>query len=601
MRWGQAAVGAAAQLRSAAVGRSSTGVPWPVPGVGAPAGEAGAPPTTRERGADGGPWRSGGDHARVPRADGADWAHRAAGRPAAAAAGVPDAAPARASAGGPPEPGRPAAGGGRWCQAEGDPEPSIPALFADLYELTMAYGYLKTGRAATPAVFDLVFRRAPFGNGWVLAAGLEQAVRHALGLRFTRADVAFVRSTGLFPDEGFYAALADFRFTGDIDAMPEGSVAFPREPLLRVRAPLWQAQLLETALLNVVGHQTLIATKANRVVRAAAGKPVLEFGARRAHGPEAAVLGARAAVIGGCVGTSDVLAGRRYGIPLSGTLAHSWVQSFPDELEAFRAYAAVFPRQLVLLLDTYDTLSSGLEHAIAVFREVCARGPRPELLGVRIDSGDLAALSREARRRLDEAGFPDAKVIASNDLDEGVIRELEAQGAAIDAYGVGTRLITAYDQPALGCVYKLAAVWADDGGWTPRLKVSQNAEKVTDPGPKRAVRYVGEDGVAVADLVLLADEELPPQPFDVFDPVHTWRRTPVARAQARELLLPVVRGGALVAELPELPQIAEHARRSIAELPAPCTRLLNPHAYPVGLSERLWRLRADLLEAHGHR
>jgi nicotinate phosphoribosyltransferase len=479
----------------------------------------------------------------------------------------------------------------------------VSGLTTDLYQLTMLYGYYRTGKAEQRAAFELFFRANPFGGGYTLAAGLERAVRLVEGLRFTGEDLAYLEGTGLFPDPRFLELLEGFRFTGDLDAVPEGTVVFPQEPLVQVRARLWEAQLLETLLLNVVGYASLVATKASRVVRAAQGRAVLEFGARRAQELDAAREGARAAVIGGCAGTSFVLAGREYGLAVSGTHAHSWVLSFPSELDAFRAYAELFPDNLILLVDTHDVLASGVPNAIRVFREVEARRGRPRRYGIRIDSGDLAYLSRCARALLDAAGFTDALIVASNELDEGVIVELLRQGAPIDVFGVGTRLITGYDQPALGCVYKLVAI-EDHGRWIPRLKRSENPGKVTTPGVKRVWRYAdARTARPILDLVGYADEAAPEPPFEAFHPVHTWKRRTVTGAVAQDLLQPILRGGERVAELPPVAAIAARAREGLELLGEEHTRLLNPAEYPVDLTPRLWRDRMALLAqaeaAHG--
>ncbi len=470
-------------------------------------------------------------------------------------------------------------------------------LHADLYELTMLYGFLRTGIAGRRAAFEVFFRENPFGNGFTIAAGLERALAFLGALRFSADDLAFLRGTGLFPDGGFLDALRRFRFQGDVDAVPEGTLVFPHEPVLQVRGTLFEAQLVETAVLNAIGYASLVATKASRVVRAARGRPVFEFGARRAQEARAALEGARAAIIGGCAATSYALAGRRYGLPLSGTHAHSWVLSFPSELEAFRAYAASYPDNLILLVDTYDVVGSGVPSAIAVFTEVRARQGRLGRHGVRIDSGDLAELSRAARAMLDAAGFPDATVVASNELDETVIAELDRQGARIDAYGVGTRLITAYDHPALGCVYKLVAV-EEGGRWVPRLKRSENPAKVTTPGCKRVLRFTDrQTGRATLDLLLHADEAAPTQPFEAFHPLYTWKRRVVRDADAQDLLQPVMRGGEPVADLPPVARIAERARRGQEAFGQDVTRLLNPAEYHVDLSPRLWETRMALLRA----
>ena len=469
------------------------------------------------------------------------------------------------------------------------------ATFTDLYQLTMMYGYWKTGKLHDRAIFDLYFRRNPFQNGFVIAAGLEQAIQYLQDLRFHPGDLAYLASLGLFEDRAFFDELTRLRFTGDLWAVPEGTVVFPQEPLLRVEGPLFEVQLIETALLNMVGFQSLIATKANRIVRSALGRPVMEFGARRAQEPDAAVMGARAAIIGGCVGTSNVLAGQLFGIQVMGTHAHSWVMTFPDELTAFRAYAEAWPHNLTLLVDTYDVLRSGVPNAITVFHEVLARSETPPAMAIRLDSGDLAYLSKQARSMLDDAGLPKVKIVASNDLDDDLIRELQAQDAQIDMYGVGTNLITAAQQPALGCVYKLVAEWSN-GAWVPRIKRSANVEKITTPGKKQVIRYRDRDsGQAVVDLVVMADETPPTPPFEVFHPVYTFKRKTVDHVVAEPLLVPVMTRGRLTYQRPKLPEIAAHAEESLAQFPAEVKRFANPHEYHVDLSERVWNTKEALL------
>lgn len=437
-------------------------------------------------------------------------------------------------------------------------------MMTDLYQLTMMYGYFRKGMGENRAVFDLFYRRAGEEISHAVAAGLEQAVEYLNNLHFSQEDLAYLRSLRMF-DEDFLRYLRDLRFTGDINAVPEGTLVFPGEPILQVIAPLTQAQLLETTLLNIINHQTLIATKASRVVQAAAGGSVLEFGLRRAQGPDAGIYGARAAIIGGCDATSNVLTAQMFGIPVRGTHAHSWVMSFPSELEAFRAYAEIFPDGCLLLVDTYDTLKSGVPNAIEVFRELRARGYEPQ--GIRLDSGDMAYLSRMSRQMLDEAGFPQAKICASGDLDEEVIWDLKAQGACIDIWGVGTRLITSQNTPALGGVYKLAAEEVD-GVMQPRIKISENPAKITNPGLKKLYRvYDKKDGRALADLIALADEVYDErEPLTLFDPENTWKTMTVTDYTLRPLLEPVFRGGRLVYDLPALPEIRAYAAREMSTL-----------------------------------
>lgn len=470
-------------------------------------------------------------------------------------------------------------------------------MFTDLYQLTMMYGYYKSNKKDEEVVFDLFFRKNPFNNGYSIAAGLETAIQYIKNLNFSHEDIDYLQSLNIFEDEGFFKELRNFRFTGEILAMPEGTIAFPTEPLVRVRTRLFEAQLIETALLSTIGHQSLIATKANRIVRAANGKNVLEFGARRAQGIDSANLGARAAFIGGNIGTSNVKAGKLFGIPISGTHAHSWVMSFNSELESFEKYANSFPDNLILLVDTYNVLKSGVPNAIKVFGDTIKRiGRKPVKYGIRLDSGDLAYLSKEARKMLDEAGFEDALIMASNDLDEYTIRELESQGALIDAYGVGTKQITAYDQPAMGCVYKLGAEKIDDE-WVPRIKRSENVEKVTNPGLKKVVRFFDEKtGEAIVDLIMLDNEDIPTQPFEVFDQVHTWKRKTVNGAKAQELLVPIFVDGKLVYESPTLKEIQQLTKDNLSKFSEETTRFSNPHHYHVDLSQQLWDTKMDLLK-----
>lgn len=468
-------------------------------------------------------------------------------------------------------------------------------MATDLYQLTMMYGYLKAGRAEKEAVFDLFYRENPCGGGYAITAGLEQVIDYVANLRFSPDDVSYLRGLELF-DEEFLRRLRDFRFRGDMWAIPEGTVVFPYEPLVRVKAPLLEAQLLETAILSIINHQTLVATKASRVVQAAEGQPVLEFGLRRAQGPDSGLYGARAAIIGGCRATSNVLAGQRFGVPVSGTHAHSWVMSFPSELESFRAYADVYPDKCILLVDTYDTLRSGLSNAVIVAEELRARGF--SLMGIRLDSGDLAYLSKEARKMLDAAGFPEVKIVGSGDLDELLIRDLKMQGAKIDMWGVGTRLITSADCPALGGVYKLAS--EEDGvGFVPKIKISENPAKINNPGLKKVWRLLSRrTGMALADLITLDHESIDAtQPLTIFDPINTWKRKTLTDFEAEELLKPVFLGGNLVYQGPaSLTDVQKHAEESLSAFWPEYKRLSNPHAYIVDLSHELWTLKHQLIE-----
>lgn len=466
-------------------------------------------------------------------------------------------------------------------------------MMTDLYQLTMMYGYFKAGKHRERAVYDLFFRRQGDETNYAVCAGLEQVIDLINNLRFEEEDIEYLRSLNLF-DEEFMAFLRDFRFTGDIYAIPEGTVVFPMEPLVRVSAPISEAQLVETALLNIVNHQTLIATKASRVVYAAQGDPVLEFGLRRAQGPDAGIYGARAAIIGGCSSTSNVLTAQMFGATAAGTHAHSWVMSFPDELTAFRAYANTFPTGCMLLVDTYDTLKSGVPNAITVFRELREKGYEP--VGIRLDSGDLAYLSKRTRKMLDDAGFENARIFASSDLDEYTIADLKQQGAKIDVWGVGTRLITGHDHPALGGVYKLSAA-TENGKVIPKLKVSENVWKITNPGIKKVARIYGKgDHMAVADLIMMADEEIDTQkPLTIFDPIETWKKMTLTDYEIHELLVPVFVDGKQVYESPSLKEIQEYAKKDMATFWDEFKRIKRPHLYKVDLSDGLYNLKKKLL------
>ena len=465
-------------------------------------------------------------------------------------------------------------------------------MMTDLYQLTMLYGYHKQGMSNRRAVFYMFYRPAE-GLNYAVAAGMAQLRDYINDLRFEDEDIDYLRSLRLF-DEDFLATLRDFRFTGDISAVREGDFIFPGEPIVRVDAPLYQAQLIETALLTLVGHQTLIATKANRVVRAAQGDAVMEFGLRRAQGPDAGVLGARAAVIGGCGSTSNVLAGQLFGMPVSGTHAHSWVMSFDSEIEAFRAYANCFPEKTLLLVDTYDTLRSGVPNAIKVFREQREKGYEPA--GIRLDSGDLAYLSRKARQMLDEAGFPNAKICVSNDLDEYLIRDLKLQGARIDLWGVGTRLITSAGRAALGGVYKLCAL-EKDGQLQPKIKLSDTLEKITLPGKQEIWRLYGPEGMAVADLIALEGEDIDfTAPLTIFDPQEPWKKMTLEQYSVKKLLQPLfIQGHAqpIPADVKEISAYRASQEKTIWD---EYLRPVNPHRYKVDLSDKLWNLRRELMD-----
>lgn len=474
-------------------------------------------------------------------------------------------------------------------------------LLTDLYELTMMQGYFENEDVNQTVIFDMFYRNNPEGNGYAICAGLEQLIDYVKNLHFTEDEIDYLKSLGIFKP-AFLAYLRDFRFTGDIYAIPEGTVIFPREPLVKVIAPIMQAQLVETAILNIINHQSLIATKTARIVRAAQGDGVMEFGCRRAQGPDAAIYGARAAIIAGCVGTSNVLCGQMFNVPVSGTHAHSWIMSFQDELSAFRAYAKLYPDACILLIDTYDTLDSGLPHAIQVFKELREQGIKPKRYGIRMDSGDLAYLSKKVKAALDAEGFTDAIISASNDLDEGLIGSLKAQGATINSWGVGTNLITSKDCPAFGGVYKLAAIWNEtERQFVPKIKISENAEKITNPGDKKIYRIYDLEGMIIADLIALADEEFSSEdPLLLFDPIETWKKTllPGGSYSMRELLVPVFRKGDCVYESPSVKEIQNICRRELNTLWEESKRFEYPHQTYVDLSRKLWNLKNNLLERY---
>lgn len=466
-------------------------------------------------------------------------------------------------------------------------------LMTDLYQLTMMQGYF-LNKMNHEAVFDLFYRKNAAQSAYSIMAGLEQAVQYIQNLKFSDSDIDYLRSLKIFTEE-FLDYLKHFEFTGDIYSVAEGTPVFPGEPIVRVKAPMMQAQLIETALLTIIGHQTLIATKASRVCHAAgSGEKVLEFGLRRAQGPDAGLYGARAAVIGGCAATSNVLAGKLFDIPVRGTHAHSWVMCFENELEAFKAYASVYPDDCMLLVDTYDTLNSGIPNAIKVLSELKSKGHKP--VGIRLDSGDLAYLSKQARKMLDEAGLEDAKIFASGDLDETIISDLRYQDAKIDVWGVGTKLITSEDKPSLGCVYKLAAM-EKDGVLEPKIKLSDNIWKMTNPGMKKVVRlYDKYSGKALADLIMLDDEKInEDEPLTIFDPIETWKRKTLKNFYCKELLLPIVIRGELVYRLPSLSEIRKYAKKQLDTLWDEYKRLHNPHIYKVDLSDKLYELRKNML------
>ena len=472
-------------------------------------------------------------------------------------------------------------------------------MMTDLYQLTMMYGYYKHGMSQNEAVFDLFFRTTRPHSEYSVMAGTQSVIEYINDLHFSQEDIAYLRSLALF-DEDFLHMLEELRFTGEIYGMEEGTLVFPYEPLLRVRAPIMEAQLVETALLTLVNHQTLIATKASRVVHAAQGDAVLEFGLRRAQGPDAGIYGARAAVVGGCDSTSNVLAGQWFGLGVKGTHAHSWVMSFPDEISAFRAYADIFPTSCMLLVDTYDTLRSGVPNAIKVFDELRAKGYEP--VGIRLDSGDLAYLSKKARIMLDEAGYPNAKIFASSDLDEYVIRDLKTQGAKIDVWGVGTRLITSADWPALGGVYKLAAEVVD-GTVIPKIKLSENVAKLTNPGYKKVVRfYSNATGKAMADLIMLDEETVDEsKPLRISHPEQPYKTTVLQDFHTRELLVPLFVNGKQVYQSPDVHALRDYNAREMDSFWEEYKRVLNPQAYKVDISDKLYDLKQRLIRENAKR
>ncbi len=470
-------------------------------------------------------------------------------------------------------------------------------MLTDFYELTMANGFFQNGLGDQIAYFDMFFRHIPDDGGLAIMAGVEQVVEYLRRLAFTPEDIAYLRSRRLF-SEDFLAYLQNFRFSCDVWAVPEGTPIFPHEPIVTVRGPVIQAQFIETMILLAVNHQSLIATKANRIVRAAQGRAVMEFGSRRAQGYDGAVYGARAAYIGGCVGTACTLADRAFGIPALGTMAHSWVQLFDSELDAFKAYAREYPDSCTLLVDTYNTLKSGVPNAIRTFNEVLLpNGYRPR--GIRIDSGDITYLSKKARRMLDEAGFPDCQICASNSLDEYIIRDMIGQGAKVDTFGVGERLITAASTPIFGGVYKLAAV-EKDGVILPRIKVSENVTKITNPCFKNLWRlFDRESGKAIADVLTLRDETIDDtKPYEIFDPDHIWKRKTVENFRAVPLQKQLFRNGECVYKLPDIEEIRRYCQEQVDTMWDEVLRFENPHNYYVDLSQPLWDEKQRLLSEY---
>lgn len=468
-------------------------------------------------------------------------------------------------------------------------------MLCDFYELTMANGYFKNGYKDRICYFDVFFRRVPDGGGFAITAGLEQLIDYIENLHFSERDIEYLRGRNLF-DEDFLNYLKDFRFTGDIYAIPEGTPIFPREPLVVVRAPAIEAQLIETFTLLTINHQSLIATKANRICRAAHGRTVLEFGSRRAQGADGAIVGARAAYIGGCAGTACTISDEVYGVPAGGTMAHSWVQMFDSEYEAFKTYCETYPTNATLLVDTYNTLKSGVPNAIRVFNEVL----KPKGItkcGIRLDSGDIAYLSQKARKMLDEAGWETCQITVSNSLDEYLIQDLLLQDAQIDLFGVGERLITARSEPIFGGVYKLMAVENEKGEIIPKIKVSENVEKITVPHFKKVWRFYGNDtGKAIADYMTVYDEVVDDSGnLEIFDPAATWKKKTVYDFHARELLVPIFKNGKCVYKSPALPEIKAYCAAQVDTLWDEVKRFDNPHNYYVDLSQKLWDIQQDLL------
>ena len=472
-------------------------------------------------------------------------------------------------------------------------------MLCDFYELTMGNGYFEKGFKDRITYFDVFFRRCPDGGGFAIAAGLDQIIDYVLDLHFSREDIEYLRGRKLFSEE-FLEYLANFKFTGDIWAVPEGTPIFPHEPIITVRAPAIEAQLVETYILLCINHQSLIATKANRIVRAAQGRTVLEFGSRRAQGADAAILGSRAAYIGGCNGTACTISDQLYGVYAGGTMAHAWVQMFDSEYEAFKTYCEIYPNNATLLVDTYNTLKSGVPNAIKVFNEVL----KPKGItkcGIRLDSGDIAYLSQKARQMLDEAGWTECQISASNSLDEHLIQDLLRQDAKIDMFGVGERLITARSEPVFGGVYKLTAVEDDEGNIMPKIKISENVGKITNPHFKKLYRFFGNDtGKAIADYMCIYDENVDDSgDMEIFDPEATWKTKTVYNFTAKELQVPIFQGGQLVYQRPTLEQIRTYCLEQVDTLWDEVKRFDNPHKYIVDLSQKLWDIKYGLLKQHG--
>lgn len=466
-------------------------------------------------------------------------------------------------------------------------------MLVDFYEMTMGNGYLVHGQGEKTVYFDMFFRRVPDEGGYAIFAGLEQVIDYIRNLRFTDDDIEYFRNKNIFSDV-FLEYLRNFKFSCDVYSVPEGTPVFPGEPLITVKGPAVQAQLIETMLLLSVNHQSLIATKASRIVRAADGRPVMEFGSRRAQGSDGAILGARASYIGGCCGTACTIADRDFRVPALGTMAHSWVQLFPSELDAFRAYADVYPDNCVFLVDTYNVLKSGVPNAIKVFEELDKKGYRPG--GIRIDSGDIAYLSKKARKMLDNAGFADCKIVVSNSMDEYIIRDLLIQGAEIDSFGVGERLVTSKSEPVFGGVYKLTAI-EENGQIIPKIKLSENASKITNPGYKKPVRlFCNETGKALADVILLNDEEIDEtKPYVIFDPEFTYKKKKLEGFTVKNLQVPVFINGECVYTSPSIEEIRNYSKEQLSLIWDEVKRFENPHKYYVDLSEKLWNMKQKLL------
>ncbi len=467
-------------------------------------------------------------------------------------------------------------------------------MLTDFYEITMANGYFNSSQRDAEACFDVFFRRVPDGGGFAIMAGLEQIIAYMKRLKFEEEDIEYLRSKNSFTEE-FLDYLKDFRFSCDVWSVPEGYPIFPYEPVMIVKGPLIQAQFVETFILMQFNHQSLIATKSSRIVRAAQGRPVMEFGTRRAQGADAAVYGARASYIAGCAGTACTIADRNHFIPALGTMAHSWIQSFSSEYEAFRKYTELYPQNATLLIDTYNVLKSGLPNAIRVFKEL-----KPAKMGIRIDSGDITYLTRKCREILDAEGLTDCKIVISNSLDEYIIRDVILEGAKIDSFGVGERLITARSEPVFGGVYKLSGI-GSDGDLKPKMKISENVEKITNPGFKKVVRFFSkETGKALADVIMLHDEDIPDgRPYEIFDPNAVWKRKVLEDYEAKELLVKIFDRGELVYDEPDIEEIRETCREQVDTLWGEVLRFENPQTYYVDLSKPLWNLKHDLLNKYG--